>query len=1127
MSSDITDLGGNAAIPYSQLFAAPGTATFVAGEVFSDADSLELPGARIVLVEDGGPVLGDPPVVTADGRGRFQLPVTGSPVTVRVEADGYLPSWRRTVPIPGAATVLFDVRLSPRAAAHPVSGATQLEAGAARLTIDGASVPTEGLDVTLTPISEQGLPDLLPLGWRPLAAAHVGVPDSFAFDPPAVLEFRTDVPPGAVIVRYDEAIHAWVAAAFGGTVDVVDAATFALLVPDSDPTAPGAPVVGSVLPSAAAADPGVLTATLRLDPPVILPMEIAQAEVAADPAAIVPSGHPVEARLDEVLHVVDGGVLVTPPTAVDLVLYRQPDDSLTATFGLGASETARRIALDEGVKNISIRSLPAEVRTQDLVGPDGASLLSPDGVGLEVPAGALDRVIGARVGALPLDALPLTVPPGLEAVAAADLDLGTAVLSVPATLTFPGAGVADGQYLLLSPVEADGASYWRLIGVGALEGGRIVCGAGQLDGLPAPGVRRTGLYLLARSTGEAWALLGGTVIDIDGDPAAETCLVTATGGLVQLTLGDGVYALAAPAGTVDLEAENLVSRDSGSLTAGVDGGVLNAGLDIALEIVRPRILATSPVDGADRVSAGTAITVDFSEPLALDRESPWGITVVAISSQNQAWEGALELSASGTRLTWTPATNFPPATQILVTVDGNLEDLQGYRLEGGDSTFRFGVERYVGNENVDESKIRLFVPGRDSSQPDRAVVEGEEGAVPADIWMFIEDLDHDAPVTTFQATGLGAFATTLAPFDPATRTGVAVGDRLRLHILDSDNPDDELYVVELKPWLTIDGLGAFFNIDGGDFITTEGIGVSAPWGAFPATGTVRATLLDHAQVLPQANWPSFAQARAAARLELTVEAARTLQLIIPGDPPIDASTTMHACMRIDVAGTPHPMLMRTATWDNERQAYVTAPVEEAAAQNAAEALVKAAATGNPDPLLPGIRRTMDLVVLEPKRLPGQKSASAGLNGRLLVTKGTVEGDVQVKAMFLDSAADVVYANSHFAPSDAALVAFDSGGAQKLDASTIAGYAALGIIDVLTPDGGATVPLRPDDDFVLKVTDPDTGYTHSERGYPAPGSGDWLDIPPSDAPGYSDRRARIVGGSPFTIFSFEAAVGRTP
>jgi hypothetical protein len=46
LSSEIRDTAGNPAVPYQQLFAEPGAATFVAGEVFADRTSLEVAGAR-------------------------------------------------------------------------------------------------------------------------------------------------------------------------------------------------------------------------------------------------------------------------------------------------------------------------------------------------------------------------------------------------------------------------------------------------------------------------------------------------------------------------------------------------------------------------------------------------------------------------------------------------------------------------------------------------------------------------------------------------------------------------------------------------------------------------------------------------------------------------------------------------------------------------------------------------------------------------------------------------------------------------------------------------------------------------------------------------------------------------
>ncbi|HSN54350.1 MAG TPA: Ig-like domain-containing protein, partial [Candidatus Sulfomarinibacteraceae bacterium] len=505
-------------------------------------------------------------------------------------------------------------------------------------------------------------------------------------------------------------------------------------------------------------------------------------------------------------------------------------------------------------------------------------------------------------------------------------------------------------------------------------------------------------------------------------------------------------------------------------------GVVTDGLEIALQVVAPRVVATSPADGADRVSTAVPVTVDFSEPLDMDPDAPWGLEVLVVAGEtSKAWSGDLELAAGGARLTWTPSPNLPSASRVRVTVDGSLRDRQGNRLEGGDRVFEFGVERYVGNEDVDASKIRIFMAGRDPDNPTMVVVEGEEDSVPANSFMWIEFPSQD--VINFQANGNGAFRQL---FDPADLGyAFSYGDTLYLHFTDSEDPETDLYVIPLLPWLTADGLGAFFNIEGGDFRTTEGVAVSAPWGAFPETGALKAALRDHEHVLPRSSWPSFAEPRAAARLELSVEAARTVQLAIPGEPPTDPDATFHACMRIEVAGRPHPMLVRTATWDPDRQAYVTAPADDDAATTAAEALARAAATGNPDPLLPGLRRTMELVVLEPILPAGAKSALAAKAGRVLKLEGTVEGDVKVNALFLDAASGVIYANTLYAPSDAALVAYDSGGPEKVDPSIIAGYAVIGINETLTRASGATVPLRPDDDFLLKVTDPDTGYTYSE------------------------------------------------
>ncbi|RLE29339.1 MAG: hypothetical protein DRJ61_14785, partial [Acidobacteria bacterium] len=759
LTEGATDVAGNPAVVFSKFFADPANATLVSGEVFSDLSSLELPGARIVLIEDGVPLPTEDIVVTSDGRGRFQLPVTSSPVAVRVEADGYVPSWRRVVPLPGASTLFFDTRLTPAAPVVHLDAAEQLTAGSAKLTVPAAAIPAEGLDVGLTEISEQGLPGLAPLGWRPLAAVHVATGEGLTLDAPATLLFA-GAPPEAVIARFDPVPHAWTAAGLTASVDLDRGGTWALVLPDLPPTDPGTPVLGAVLPSALPVAPGDLVASLSLDPPVIMPTEQALATVEVTTAEATPSGLAVEALLDEVLHVVDGRTLVAPPSDTDLVLYQTGQGSMRAVFGLGATDAARRLPLEDGVRRVDVRALPEGVRTQDLLGPAGGTIVTPEGLGLDVPPGALDRVVGARLDAFDLDALPIVPPEGLEVVAAALLDLGETELLIPAVLSFPGHNEPAGQYLVLSPTEIDGATGWRLTGTAENSADRISCDPASDPDLPAPWVTGSGLYVLVRPTGDDWGLVSGTVFDVGGLPVSAPASVEASGGLVALVeISDGAYATAAPAGPVDLEAEHLVTRNLGATQTVVLPGEHQVGVDLQLLVTGPRVVATSPADGAVDLAATTPAQIDFSEPLdpSSVHDESVTVTVVVGAAAPQPWPGLTELSTDATRLTFVPDAPYPSQAQVAVTVSGSLRDLQGYPLEGGAHTVNFGVEHFLLPDDIDPSKILLYMPGRDALHPENPVVEGAPGAVPGNIWLWVEDLDHDAATTTVQAGSDGSF----------------------------------------------------------------------------------------------------------------------------------------------------------------------------------------------------------------------------------------------------------------------------------------------------------------------------------------------------------------------------------
>ncbi|MEN8164002.1 MAG: Ig-like domain-containing protein, partial [Acidobacteriota bacterium] len=900
-------------------------------------------------------------------------------------------------------------------------------------------------------------------------------------------------------------------------------------------TDPGTPVTGATLPSALPLSPGDLAAELSLDPSTIMPMETAAATVTVTSTDIVPSGLAVEALIDEVRHIVDGRTLVAPPSDTDLVLYRTDQGSMQAVFGLSATDAAREFPLTDGVRRIDIRALPEGVRTQDLLGPDGGSLLTPEGLGLVVAPGALDRVIGARLDAFDLDALPIALPDGLEAVNAALLDIGETGLGIPADLSFSGATEPLGQYLVLSPVEIDGATFWRLIGSAENSNDRISCGPAVDPTLPAPWVTMSGLYVLVRPTADDWAFISGTVFDIDGQPITTSMRVAATGGLQALVdIADGVYATAVPAGPVELEAENLQTRNLGATQTTALPGDHHQAVNIQLLITGPRVINTNPPDGAADRSPTTTVQVDFSEALdpASAGENALVVSVVVGLSAPQTWPGTLELSTDHTRLTYTPDAPYPSQASVGVTVSASLKDVQGYPLEGGAFGFNFSIEHFLLPNDVDPTKIRLYMPGRDLTNPENPVVEAAPGAVPGNIWLWVEDLDHDAATTTVQASTDGSFTLLLDPFDGVC--GTEVGDRLLLHLLDSDGGED-LAVVPLAPWLTIDGLGAYFALDGGSFTTSEGIGVSVPFAALPEAGSVRVALADPIIDLPEA--PAFSPARAAWTLELSDRPARPLSLEIPGPPPADPTNTLLVGRLITVAGTQVPMLVATAHWDEGRQLYLTTIVD---APGGKSGLEKAAADGVPDGILPGITAGGVYGLYEPIVPAGAKSDLLGrLQGENHILVDQMSGDqtqggdeeaptLDIAKIFADAGGNCAYVNTLYAPSDAVILARsegDDGGAWAFSFLEAGENPYSGGAKAYGAGYGATLPLALDTSFVLTVVDAGTGYIFGEEGYAAPADG-WVDVDPSDSPGMSGLPLKIIGGDPFTVIGFEATLGRT-
>ena len=299
----------------------------------------------------------------------------------------------------------------------------------------------------LTVLGDQALPDLLPLGWTPAAAAEVRLEDASGALPEgdatafAAGGVRLTLPLPAWVLasddlhaaRYDLATGAWRSLAAPERLDGPDGeplarvtldgpGTVAVLLPDSDdatrpplPAGPGESLAGAALPETAPS----LLGQLVLDPPVIPPTEHADARVVARSADGVtpwPSGLAVRAVLAETLHLSDGSQLLEAPFTADLVLYRphlSPDElgsaveaaAGAADFVVSPSPRASEVLLDVGYEDVTLYPFPEQIERGHVVGPSGGRVTSDGGVELELPEGALPAATVVRASLLDATAL--------------------------------------------------------------------------------------------------------------------------------------------------------------------------------------------------------------------------------------------------------------------------------------------------------------------------------------------------------------------------------------------------------------------------------------------------------------------------------------------------------------------------------------------------------------------------------------------------------------------------------------------------------------------------------------------------------------------------------------------------
>ena len=922
------------------------------------ASGAALPGT-VAAAQEGTPVAGATTdgrgrfVLTGDvPAGRYTL-VLGKEGRTRVYRRLSLRPSAALVPFDSRLTTVAAAagEISPVAGgtvASPGSGGSGGAGGAASgpsFTIDAAALPgTLPVAVRLTTRSGQGLSDFLPLGWTPAAAVELRLEQSSgASEPPQALPEqslwtmgagRLELPLPAWVgagdeifaARYEAATGRWISlptpALLAGSsgapprarVEIAGPGTVAIVVPDAEattrppvlPPAAGDALAGSERPATV---PG-LTADLTLDPPVVGPTGRARARVVArstDGTSAWPSGLAVQAYLEEKLVLTGGGEVLEAPFAADLVLYHP---ELTAAergtaaeraagameFIVSPSPRAAQVLLSVGFENIRLFPFPEEVERGPLVGPDGGTVESPQGVELTIPEGALASKVPVSATLLTtaeLAALPAVA--GYDTKAAVRVDLSGATLARPATLSLPTpAGTASDspaspKVILAELVEApaDGrGALPRLVArtqrAGSGAGERVVASPDLAGALPLEGIVREGLYLVLAAH-QPLGFVTGFVKAGSGSPIAFSRVTADELGTGDLSSGSGRYAVAANAGAnrrLQARHPTLDERGGGTVPTLAAGEV--ATLDLVVQPVPPRVLSVTPAAGATGVPLATSVTVLFSE--ALD---PATVTSSTLTLELAAGDGGSSgifvtgkvSLADRVRVVFTPARPLLPGRTFRARFAGGVADAGGAIYAGAPMLWSFSTSTTIvpgGQVHPEKFHVRVPVGGVAEIYGDPGALPGSPpGSIPWTVSPEIEGPVADPQRDSLRGNGDGSFAGTVG-HPPAF--AVTLASRIWVKVLDPTGTVAAEFRV--GPFTTPDGLG--FVAPAGEavsFHSAQGQIVDVPAGAFTTPTLVKINSLDPATVgLPT---PQGLALGGYLSLDFDGEAGETLRVHIP------------------------------------------------------------------------------------------------------------------------------------------------------------------------------------------------------------------------------------------------------
>jgi hypothetical protein len=795
---------------------------FISGQVFDASTGRPLAGATISLTAPVNAYKSDPSVATmsvgaqaiagmTDLHGRYTLRLPEGPHTLALTADGYTTVWRQIIVAAGRGVTPIDIRLTPSSAPVEITGAATLTNGgetavtaSAKLEIPSGGI-TSGTALTFTSVGAQSLAGLLPLGWSPIASVEIddrGAGDggqgagaplvgtlSFGIDAAAVSAAAQTL----TLVRYDSARDEWrvitpVVAISGNTASspITSTGAYALVYPDAlaprpSSLAPGSALIGLADPCAT--NPCTLTATsFTLNPTIVLPTQTSVATLIIDGAPEFPSGTAVQAWIDEELRLSDGSVLLDPPFAADLILYRSLDGtSASAVFAIAPSARAAEVILEIGYDRLNVLPYPGRLARGTLIGNEGGRIPGDGSVVVEIPAGAtiepirassasltsqdlaaFGSIAGFRIlggFALELERASDAPQPDLDGDGVPDAIAVQLTSSARVTFNVDPTQLPSGAEVLVAEVLG-GTPYGPVIRLAAraievafdsTEAKLFTTRPIDRALLPLDGVVREGRYLFLAAE-QPIAFATGAVRRGAAAPYIEGALVTASPlGIQDFTRVTGLFSipvLAAPSTPFTLTARHQAMGEGTPYLAATspDPSSIVAIGDFILVPQSPRVTGTAPAPNAVEVPLTTTVRIQFDR--ALDPTSITPDTVVVTdAADGSRVEGTTSLDGASALL-WTSSlasSPFAPSSRYDVTVSAQTKATTGAPL-GSPYAFTFTTITTLSSTEVRPERISITIP-----QDGVSTIRGAVGALPSG-WQAVAVRRGKDFVVRYQAT---------------------------------------------------------------------------------------------------------------------------------------------------------------------------------------------------------------------------------------------------------------------------------------------------------------------------------------------------------------------------------------